>query len=176
MKLLAPRVLIGKCSRKKVAVLLDFVQLRGGGGPCPNFLSTFHKLYILGQFGDGRTPAQIFWHTGVRKSGTSCPNYGRGGGVKVIWTKSKRTASFFGSPSLTLTMLFTSLQGMRLQFEGSQLKCGEGCELAESLDKISCHVDGWSPALDMVSFAASHVCVYTLAFSEPLPNPMINRP
>ena len=93
-----------------------------------------------------------------------------GGGVKVIWTKSKRTASFFGSPSLTLTMLFTSLQGMRLQFEGSQLKCGEGCELAESLDKISCHVDGWSPALDMVSFAASHVCVYTLAFSEPLPN------
>ena len=38
---------------KKVAVLLDFVQLRGGGGPWPNFLSTFHKLYILGQFGDG---------------------------------------------------------------------------------------------------------------------------
>ena len=27
--------------------------MRGGGGPCPNFLSTFHKLYILGQFGDG---------------------------------------------------------------------------------------------------------------------------
>ena len=38
---------------KKIAVLLDFVQMRGRGGPCPNFLSTFHKLHILGQFGDG---------------------------------------------------------------------------------------------------------------------------
>ena len=38
---------------KKVAVLLDFVQIRGGGRPCPIFLSTFHKLFILGQFGDG---------------------------------------------------------------------------------------------------------------------------
>ena len=49
-----------------------------GGGPCPNFLSTFHKLYILGQFGDGEgeTPAQIFWHIGVKKSGTSCSNEG----------------------------------------------------------------------------------------------------
>ena len=28
---------LGKASRKKVAVLLDFVQMRGGGGPCPNF-------------------------------------------------------------------------------------------------------------------------------------------
>ena len=57
-----------------------------------------------------------------------------------------------------------------MQFEGSQLKCGEGCELAESLDKISCLVNGWSPALDVVSFAASHVSVYTLAFYEPVPN------
>ena len=128
--------------------------MRGGRGrPLPNFFGilAFEKVVQVVQIMEG-------------------------GGVKEIWTKSKRTASFFGSPSLTLTMLFTSLQGMRLQFEGSQLKCGEGCELAESLDKISCHVDGWSPALDMVSFAASHVCVYTLAFSEPLPNPMINRP
>ena len=31
-------------SRKKVAVILDFVQMRGGGVPCPNFVSTFHKL------------------------------------------------------------------------------------------------------------------------------------
>ena len=34
-------------SRKKVAVLLDFVQMRGGG-PCPIFLSPFHKC-IFGQ-------------------------------------------------------------------------------------------------------------------------------
>ena len=30
---------LGKVSRRKVAVLLDFVQMRGGGGPRPNFLS-----------------------------------------------------------------------------------------------------------------------------------------
>ena len=42
----------GRFPEKKVAVLLDFVQMRGWG-PFPNFLSTFHKLYILGQFGDG---------------------------------------------------------------------------------------------------------------------------
>ena len=41
----------GRFPGKKVAVLLDFVQR--GGGPCPNFVSTFHKLYIFGQFGDG---------------------------------------------------------------------------------------------------------------------------
>ena len=41
----------GKVSRKKVAVLLDFVQMRGGE-PCPNCLSTLQKLYIFGQFGD----------------------------------------------------------------------------------------------------------------------------
>ena len=71
---------------------------REGGEPCPDCLSTFHKLYILGQFGDGE--------------GDPCPNFckwcnlskfGGGGGVKVIWTKSKRTATFFfGRPSLTL--------------------------------------------------------------------------
>merc|ERR1719370_2054895 len=50
-------------------------------------------------------------------------------------------------------------QGTRLQFEGSQLKCGEGCELAESLDKISCLVNGWSPALDVAnSFNVSLSC------------------
>ena len=41
--------LLGTVSRKKVAVLLDFVQMRDGGGvPCPIFLSTFHKVCILG--------------------------------------------------------------------------------------------------------------------------------
>ena len=35
----------------------------GGGRPCPNFLSIFHKLYILGQFWDGEgggDPCPIF--------------------------------------------------------------------------------------------------------------------
>ena len=40
--------LLGKVSRKKVAVLLDFVQKRGAGGPCQIFLSPFHKC-IFGQ-------------------------------------------------------------------------------------------------------------------------------
>ena len=36
---------LGAVSQKNVAVLLDFVQMRGegaGGGPCSNFLSHFH--------------------------------------------------------------------------------------------------------------------------------------
>ena len=61
---------------KKVAVLLDFVQMRGGaGGPCPNFFPTLHKLYLLGQFGDGEgvgDPCPIFFSTlTFKKSGTS---------------------------------------------------------------------------------------------------------
>ena len=65
-----PSCVLGKVSRKNVALLLDFFQIMGGGGPCSNFLSNFHKLYILGQFGDeegGGDPAQIFWHIGVQK-------------------------------------------------------------------------------------------------------------
>ena len=80
---------------KKGVVLLDFVQMRGGG-PCPNFLSTFHKLYMLGEFGDGEggdTPAKKFWHVGVKKKWYKLSK--SGGGVEVIWTKSKRTATFF---------------------------------------------------------------------------------
>ena len=34
-----------------------------GGGPCPNFEPTFHKLYMLGQFGDGEG------------GGDPCPNF-----------------------------------------------------------------------------------------------------
>ena len=40
-----------------------FCPNEGGGGPCPNFLSTCHKLYILGQFGDGEG------------GGDPCPNF-----------------------------------------------------------------------------------------------------
>ena len=35
-----------RCSNFLGTVLLDFVQMRGGGGLIPNFLSTFHKLYM----------------------------------------------------------------------------------------------------------------------------------
>ena len=40
---------------------------RDAGGPCPIFVSIFHKLYILGQFGElgreGEAPAQIYWRS-----------------------------------------------------------------------------------------------------------------
>ena len=40
-----------------------FSMVEGGGRPSPNFLFTFHKLYILGQFGDGEG------------GGDPCPNF-----------------------------------------------------------------------------------------------------
>ena len=62
---------------KKSSCSLGFCPNEGGGGPCPNFLSTFHKLYILGQFGDGEEggdPCPNFLHISVKKRGTSCPD------------------------------------------------------------------------------------------------------
>ena len=50
-------------SPKKSSCSFGFCPIEGGGGPCPNFLSTFHKLYILGQFGDGEG------------GGDPCPNF-----------------------------------------------------------------------------------------------------
>ena len=54
-------------------------------------LSTFHKLYILGPFGDGEgggDPCPIFFGTlAFKKSGTSCticPNWGEGGSADVL--------------------------------------------------------------------------------------------
>ena len=61
---------------KKSSCSFGFYPNEWGGRPC-SILSTSQKPYILGQFGDGEegeTPAQIFWHIGVQKSGTSCPN------------------------------------------------------------------------------------------------------
>ena len=88
--------ILGKVSLKKVAVLLDFVQMRGGG-PCPNFLAHFHNC-ILGQFGDGEIggyPCPNFLAHCRLKKWNMLPKLGAGGVVEVIWTKSKRTATFF---------------------------------------------------------------------------------
>ena len=42
------------------------------------------------------TPAQFFWHIDVQKKWYKLSKLGGGkGGVEVIWTKSKRTATFF---------------------------------------------------------------------------------
>ena len=71
---------------KKIAVLLDFVQMRGGGS-CPNFLSTFHKLYIesiLGWRGRGRPLPKFFGTLAIKKVVKVVQIRGRGGGVEVI--------------------------------------------------------------------------------------------
>ena len=62
------RVVTKGRSPEKSSCSFGFCPIEGGGGPCPNFLSTFHKLYILGQFGDeegGGDPCSNFlahWH------------------------------------------------------------------------------------------------------------------
>ena len=61
---------------KKVAVLLDFVQIRGGGGPaqffCPLFTNCICWVnFEMGRRGRGR-PLPKF--SLKKKSGTSCPN------------------------------------------------------------------------------------------------------
>ena len=85
----------GRSPEKKVAVLLFFSQMMGGG-PAQIFCPLFTNC-ILGQFYDGEG------------GGDPCPNFLAhwrskkwyklyklgGGGVEVIWTKSKRTATFF---------------------------------------------------------------------------------
>ena len=51
----------------KLYLLGQFGEGEGGEDPCPNFSSAFHKLYIMGQFGDGegggRSPLPKFFGT-----------------------------------------------------------------------------------------------------------------
>ena len=74
-------------------------------GICPNggglpkffihFSQTVYNGSIWGWGGRGTvTPAKIFWHVGVKKKWYKLSKFW-GGGVEVIWTKSKRTATFF---------------------------------------------------------------------------------
>ena len=54
---------------KKIAVLLDVVQMRGGGPAqifCPLFTNCIYWVN-LGMGREGETPAQIFGHIGVKK-------------------------------------------------------------------------------------------------------------
>ena len=55
---------------KKIAVLLDFVLMRGGEGPAQIFCPLFTNCICcvnLGMGREGETPAQIFWHIGDKK-------------------------------------------------------------------------------------------------------------
>ena len=69
----------------------------------------------MGQFGDGdgkgETPAQIFWHISVKKSGTICPNWGGGGGGgggRSNLNKIQKNSCFFGKPYLLLSISMTN--------------------------------------------------------------------
>ena len=68
-----------------------------GSIECPNTAEYSIWGAYLSEFGDGdgegETPAQIFWHIGVQKKWYKLSKLG--GEVEVIWTKSKRTATFF---------------------------------------------------------------------------------
>ena len=92
---------------KKVAVLLDFVHIREGGeGPaqifCPLFTNCIYWVN-LGMGREGETPAQIFWHIGIKKSGTSCPNW-RGGQGNL--DKIQKNSYFFRESVPKLCLVF----------------------------------------------------------------------
>ena len=62
---------------KKSSCSFGFCPNEGGGGPaqffCPLFTNCIYWVN-LGMGREGETPAQIFWHIGIIKSGTVCPN------------------------------------------------------------------------------------------------------
>ena len=55
---------------------------------------------------EGDTPAKKIWHIGVKKKWYKLSKFW-GGGVEVIWTKSKRTATFFSGDRPCLHYLLT---------------------------------------------------------------------
>ena len=76
---------------KKIAVLLDFVQMRGAEGPaqifCPLFTNCIYWDNLeIGR--EGETPPQILGTLALKKSGTTCPK------------NPKEQLLFFGRPSL----------------------------------------------------------------------------
>ena len=84
--------LIGKISRKKLAVLLDFVQITS---PLPSIWTTCTTFFNLGRY----LPIPIPELTNY----TVCEKWTKNLGRALhpfIWTKSKRTATFFVKPSL----------------------------------------------------------------------------
>ena len=88
---------LGTVSRKKVAVLLDFVQMRGGEGPaqifCPLFTNCIYWVN-LGMGREGETPVQIFWHIGVQKKMGQAVQI-RGSGGKGDLDKIQKNSYFF---------------------------------------------------------------------------------
>ena len=101
---------LGKVSRKKW--LFFWILSKWGEGPaqivCPLFTNCIYWVN-LGMGREGETPAQIFWHIGVQKKWYKLSKLG-GGGVNVIWTKSKRTANFFRETVPNSQQIYMSLR------------------------------------------------------------------
>ena len=70
----------GRFHEKKVAVLLDFVQMRRGGA-LPKFSVHFSQTiyWVNLGMGMGRSLPIFFCTLALKKSGTICPNWGEGG-------------------------------------------------------------------------------------------------
>ena len=83
---------------KKVAVLLDLVQLRGGEGPaqicCPLFTNCIYWVN-LGMGREGGTPTHFFWHIGVQKKWYKLSKLGGEGGGRGNLDKIQKNSYFF---------------------------------------------------------------------------------
>ena len=68
--------------------------------------------------------AQIFWHIGVQKKWHKLSKLG--GGVEVIWTKSKRTATFFWEtfPYMAVSLIVL-IWNQRLASQGHFTQAGK---------------------------------------------------
>ena len=95
----------GRPPRKKVAVILDFVQMRSGEGPAQIFCLLFTNCTYwvnLGIGREGETPAQFFWHIGVQKKRCKLSKLGGRGGRGNL-DKIQKNSYFFQT---TTTLLF----------------------------------------------------------------------
>ena len=90
----------------------DFGPMWGPAQIFVHFSQTVFIGSIWGWGGRGRPLPNILAHWRSKKVVQVVQIRGRGGeGVKVIWTKSKRTAtSFFGKPSLSQSVPYVGIE------------------------------------------------------------------
>ena len=83
---------------KKSSCSFGFCPNEEGGRALPKIVVHFLQTICwvnLGMGREGETSAQIFWHIGVQQKWYKLSKLGGGGVEQVIWTKSKRTATYF---------------------------------------------------------------------------------
>ena len=97
---------LGEGLPKKVAVLLDFVQLRGGEGPAQIFCPLVTNCIYWVNLGMGRereTPAQFFWHFGVQKKWYNLSKFGEGGGSRKFGQNPEEQLFFEAFPKYIIS-------------------------------------------------------------------------